>query len=163
VALLRLTVIGLVACQAATAAPGAALIAAHDPPPPGWTQVPAIAAAVAMAAGADPAASSLAVDAWGDPAAGCYAVWLELRGAAGDAPALADQVIGGLTGLTLTDVARPTATAGVLAFTFARPPYHGRLHAQLAQGQIAATACFGNEREPAACDTTCARVLHDVR
>ncbi len=107
----------------------------------------------------------IAVDAWGEPAAGCYVVWLELRGAAGDAPALADQVLGNLTGLAVEGVEPPSATetAGVLAFTFARPPYRGGLRARLGQGEIAATACFGNGREHVACDTTCARVLHDVR
>jgi len=172
-----LTALALVACRAAAAEPSASedraggfvpppaaapLAAPHAAPPDGWTQLPAIARAVATAA-TEPAASSVEADAWGDPAAGCYAVWLELHGAAGDAPALAERVLAGLTGLTIGELAKPAGPDGELAFAFARPPYRGRLRARLGHGQIAAAACFGNQREPAACDAICARVLHDVR
>jgi hypothetical protein len=168
-----MTAVALVACRAAAADPSAGAfappavapppIAPHVAAPPGWTALPAIAAAVATTAATDPAASSVAVDAWGEPAAGCYAIWLEIHGAAGDAPALAERVLVGLTGLTLGALVQPTAAEGELAFTFVRPPYRGRLRAQLGLGRIAATACFGNQREPLACDTACARVLQDVQ
>jgi hypothetical protein len=183
-ALLRLMTIALVACRAATAepdpatttpgataaaappaaaVPGAVVTAIHGAAPTGWVHLPTMAAAVATAVGTDGAASSIAIDAWGEPAAGCYAVWLELRGTAGDAPALADQVLSGMTGITIGDLVRPTALAEELSFSFARPPYRGRLRAHLGLGRITAAACFGNEREPVACDTSCTRVLHDVR
>ena len=169
-----MTAIALVACRAAAAdsgadpsaaaEPGAAIaIAPHGDPPAGWRALPAIGAAVANAMRSDGAATSIAVDAWGTPAAGCYAVWLALQGAAGDAPALADRVLGGLSELPIGDLVKPTGAAGLLSFAFARPPYRGRLRARLGLGRIAAVACFGNAREPAACDTSCARVLEDMR
>lgn len=172
-AVLRLTALALVACRAAAADPSAAeagfppppaaapLAAPHAAAPTGWTQLPAMAAAVAAAA-SDPATASVATDAWGDPATGCYAIWLDLHAAAGDAPALAEQVLGQLTGLTVGARVKPTTADGELTFNFARPPYRGRLRAQLGHGRVAATACFGNQREPVACDTICTRVLHDV-
>ena len=163
-ALLRLTTVALAACSAAAAAPGtpAAAGAADRAPgaphavPARWVALPPIAAAVTAAA---PGATA---DAWGDPAQGCYAVWLAIPGAAGDAPALADQIVAGLTGLSPTELARPTGPGGELSFAFARPPYHGQVQARLGHGQITATACFGNQREPLACNAACARVLQDV-
>ena len=92
--LLRVTAVALVACSAAGADPAGAPSRerAH---PEGWKQLPSIATAVGAAARADRVTID-AVDAWGEPATGCYAVWLALRGASGDAPALADQVLAGL-------------------------------------------------------------------
>jgi hypothetical protein len=91
--LLRVTAVALVACSAAGADPAAApRIAAH---PEGWKQLPAVAAAVGAAARADGVTID-AADAWGEPAHGCYAVWLELHGGTSDAPALADQVLAGM-------------------------------------------------------------------
>ena len=91
--LLRVTAVALVACSAAGADPAAAPSSvAH---PDGWKQLPAVAAAVGAAAKAD-AVTIDSVDAWGEPAHGCYAVWLELHGGSADAPALADQVLAGI-------------------------------------------------------------------
>jgi hypothetical protein len=92
--LLRVTAVALVACSAAGADPaGAPSSVAH---PEGWKQLPAMAAAVGAAAKADGVTID-AVDAWGEPAHGCYAVWLELHGGSAEAPALADQVLAGIT------------------------------------------------------------------
>jgi hypothetical protein len=124
--------------------------------PARWTKLTAMASAMAAAA---PGATA---DAWGDPAQGCYAVWLTVPGPAGDAPALAAQVVTSLTGLAPSAVVRPSAADGELTLAFARAPYRGQLRAHLGRGQILATACFGNPREPLACNAACARVLQDV-
>jgi hypothetical protein len=153
-----MTAVVLVACNAAGAEPGAA--ARRDPgaPPAGWKQLPAIATAVGAAARADGVTID-ATDAWGEPALGCYAVWLALHGGTAGAPALADQVLGSFPGGAISELTRPTDPDGVLAFTFARPPYRGRVRAQLGGGRVAAIACFGNHREPVACEAACTRVL----
>lgn len=92
--LLRVTAVALVACSAAGADPVAA--PSSVPHPDGWKQLPAVAAAVGAAAKADGVMID-SVDAWGEPAHGCYAVWLELHGGSAEAPALADQVLAGFT------------------------------------------------------------------
>ena len=159
--LLRVTAVALVACSAAGADPAAAPSSvAH---PEGWKQLAPMAAAAGAAARADGVTID-SVDAWGEPAHGCYAVWLELHGGSADAPALADQVLAGIgrtaaTALTVSDVVKPTAATGVLTLAFTRLPYRGRVRAQLGKGRIAAVACFANEREPLACQAICAQLL----
>jgi hypothetical protein len=178
-----MTAIALVACSSAGAEPGAsASAAAHAPP--GWKQLPAIATAAGAAARADGVVID-AVDAWGEPVLGCYAVWLTLHGEPAGAPALADQILDGFTKaggphkaqgarggvrrrrtpgspseeVSLDEVTRPSTPEGMLAFAFARPPYRGRVRAHLGDGRIAAIACFQNQREPAACEAACTRLL----
>jgi len=153
--------VALIACSAAGAEPGAPVPRGSTLHPDGWKQLPAIATAVASAAAGDGIVID-AVDAWGEPGAGCYGVWLALHGGAADAATLADQVLGGATGLAPGDIVKPDGPDGVLAFAFARPPYRGRVRAQLGNGRIAATACFGNQREPTACHAACAQVLQEV-
>ncbi|HET9621747.1 MAG TPA: hypothetical protein VFP84_10290 [Kofleriaceae bacterium] len=152
--------LALVACNAAGA----------DPAPPGalpgspasWKALPAIASAVSQAAAADGVTVD-ATDAWGDPALGCFAVRLALHGGAASNDALVDQVLAGLAskpgGLTFSELVKPTPTGDVLAFSFARAPYRGRVRAKLAAGKITALACFGNQRAPAGCETTCGHML----
>jgi hypothetical protein len=65
-------------------------------------------------------------------------------------------------GIAISEVVKPSGADGVLAFAFARPPYHGRVRAQLGHGRIAAIACFANQREPLACAAACMLVLQDV-
>jgi hypothetical protein len=155
--LLRVTAVALVACSAAGAEPTVAPSreAIH---PEGWKQLPSIATAVGAAAKADGVTVD-AVDAWGEPANGCYAVWLALHGKSGDAPALADQVLAGLGQLQISELVKPAGPAGVLSLAFASAPYRGRVRAQLGAGRIDAVACFGNRRAPLACDRACVRVL----
>jgi hypothetical protein len=170
-----MTAVALVACTTAAAEPGAPASRGASTPPAGWKQLPPVAAAVGAAAKADGVTID-AVDAWGEPAIGCYAVWLALHGGAAGAPALAEQVLdsfkgaGGATkpaggpqgAISLDDLVKPAEPEGVLAFAFTRAPYHGRVRAHLGNGRITAIACFGNQREPAACETTCAHVLQSV-
>jgi hypothetical protein len=158
-------------------------------PPAGWKPLPPIATAVAAAAKADGVVID-AADAFGEPARGCYVVRIALRGPAAAAPALADQVLDGFLadgdpraapagspgvaagsrdaaatrpgGISISELVKPSSDDGVLGFAFARPPYHGRVRAQLGHGRIAAIACFANQREPLACDAACTRLLQDV-
>jgi hypothetical protein len=86
-----------------------------------------------------------------------------LHGGAATNDALVAQVVAGLAskpgGLTFTELVKPAPNGDVLAFAFARPPYHGRVRAKLAAGKITALACFGNQREPAGCEATCGHML----
>lgn len=162
--LLRLTAIAAVACQAANADPSPVAEPVHTPSVQGvahpgtWRALPAVATATAGAVAGAGITVDLA-DAWGDPAMGCYAVWLALRGATDDPAALADQVIAGLTGLAPSAIARPSPPDGTLGFAFARPPFRGQARVRLATGRISAVACFGNDREPADCAADCTGVL----
>ena len=170
-----MTAVALVACSTAGAQPGAPPSQGGGAPPAGWKQLPPVATAIGAAArpAARDGVTVDAVDAWGEPAIGCYAVWLALHGGAAGAPALAAQVLKSLgdpggpreagggprEAIALDDVVTPSEPDGVLAFAFARPPYRGRVRAQLGSGRIAAIACFGNQREPSACEAACTRVL----
>ena len=155
---LRLMVIALAACNAADAQPSGIT------PPPGWTVLPGIASAAKTAA----AAPGITVDnteAWGDPAMGCYAVWMALHGSGGDAAAIAEQIRTGFSDLkvALTDVVAPSGDDGIFSATFERAPFKGRLRARVGGGKVTALACFGNQREPIACDSACAGVLGGLR
>ncbi len=154
------------ACSAAGAEPapgGAAAV------PAGWRPLPAIATAAAAAAAKLDGVIVDGASAWGDPARGCYAVQLGLRGGTAAITELADQVLDGLAGskaagsgaVSFGEVIRPAASGDTLSFTFARPPYRGRLRARLGEGSITALACFGNQRDPARCDAACARMLQN--
>jgi len=162
--------VALVACSSAGAEPGAPPVAGGHRPA-GWKQLPLVARAVASAAASDGVIID-AVDAWGEPALGCYGVWLDLHGGTATAAVLADQVIDSLSrrdgsagprgALAVDDLVRPSGADGVLAFQFAAPPYRGRVRAQLSSGRISAIACFRNHRTPAVCDAACADVLGRV-
>lgn len=160
-ALLRLASIGLVgglvaACGQAGAQPSATSgIAA----PAGWTALPELASAV----GAATRTESVAVDgveAWGETARGCYAVWFTLHGSG----ATADAVLASLATeqLATSDVVKPESPEsrdGVVAVTFAKPPYKGRLRVRLVEGKLTALACFANQREPKTCEAPCTLLL----
>ena len=166
--MLRLTAIAVAACRTAGADPTPVAESVHAPSPASaaprvvhpatWRVLPAVATASAGAVAGAGITVDIA-DAWGDPAMGCYAVWLALRGATDAPAALADQVIAGLTGLAPSAIARPSAPEGTLGFAFARPPFRGQARVRLATGRISAVACFGNDREPAACTADCTGVL----
>jgi len=157
----RLAAIALAACTAADAQPPAA--ASGVTAPAGWLQLPALASAAKTGA----TAGGVTVDgseAWGEPGMGCYAVWVALHGSGGDAPALAEQVRGGLAAASIEvkDVTAPGAD-GLMTLGFAKAPYAGKLRARLGSGKIAALACFGNGREPKACERACDGVLGAMR
>jgi len=125
-------------------------------PPAGWTELPEIAAAAAAALRAD-GVTLEGSEAWGEPARGCYAVWLALRGP----HAAAAQVLAGLEaqGITLADVVKPETADGIATARFEKAPYRGRLRARASAGRLVALACFANEREPASCEAPCTTLL----
>ena len=146
-------------CSQATATPepsGAAVaqVASGLTAPSGWQALPELAAAARGALGEDVPAEG--AEAWGEPARGCYAVWLAVR-----APVAARQVLAGLADTSL-EVSEVAEVPGALALAFARAPYRGRLRAQLGPARTTALACFANEREPAACEAACTAFLADA-
>lgn len=154
------TATGAPATEHATSPEGGASAALRPGMPSTWKVLPTIAAAAQTAAKAE----GVTVDgaqAWGDAAIGCYAVRVALHGGSDGADALAEQVLASLRAaqLTMRDVIKPTGPQGALTLGFATTTYQGRLRAELGNGRVAALACFGNQREPATCDATCARVL----
>ncbi len=161
--------------QAPGPAPGPASGQAPQPasgltPPAGWQAMPELAAASRGALGKG--ATVDGAEAWGEPAMGCYAVWLAI-GAPGTAEAVARQVVAGFTAaaagsgtgarLTFKDVAAPAGDEGVLALSFERGDHRGRLRARLGGGKLTALACFANQREPLACEAACTSFLGAIR
>ena len=153
---LRLIAVLLVGCADAGAQPPAP----SPKPPAGWTAQPAIVTAAKDALGKTEIDG---IEAFGDPAMGCYSVWMAVRGS-GKATELADQVVKGLTEkqkrkVDIKDVVKPAADEGVLALTFESAPYKGRLRARFGKGRITALACWSSQREPAACEQACTTML----
>ena len=158
-AYLRLIAIALVAaCGQAGAQAGAA--ASGITPPAGWQPLFEIARAAAEGA----RASGVTIggsEAWGEPARGCYAVWLRL---VGDGVS-AEQVLAGLASESIEtkDVVQPTADTtsegGLLSLAFGKGGYAGRMRARIERDQITALACFANDRERTICETACATLL----
>jgi hypothetical protein len=149
---------GGAACGRAGAAPDQA---SGLTPPAGWQPMPAIAAA---ARGAIKGAEVEGAEAWGEPAMGCYAVWLAIR-ATGGAKAIAEQVVSGFAAagsaapMIVKDVAAPSGDEGVLTLAFERGDHRGRLRARIGGERTATLACFANQREPRACEAACTTFL----
>ncbi|MDQ3337880.1 MAG: hypothetical protein M4D80_22185 [Myxococcota bacterium] len=158
----RLIAILLVACADAGAQPPPA---SNIKPPAGWTAQPALVTAAKDALGKTKIDG---LEAFGEPAMGCYSVWMAVRGT-GSATDLAEQLVRGLTEpdkkkapkrkVDIKDVVKPTAEEGVLALTFESAPYKGRLRARLGKGRITALACWSAQREPVACEQACTTIL----
>jgi len=144
----------LAACGQAKAEPAATRSGLT--PPAGWQSLPQLAEAVS-AAGRDAKIAIDGSEAWGETEMGCYATWLALSGGDAAPDVLADQVLAslGAAKLAVSDVVKPSSTAGTLSLRFERAPYHGRLRAELSKGRITAVACFANQREPVACESAC--------
>lgn len=165
-AVVRLIAVGAlaVACRASEAGPTSGLAV-----PAGWRALPDLVTAATDAA----KAANIVVDgveAWGEPARGCYAAWLGIRGGGGAPSAVADPMIASLStelpGLTVTDVVKPAANAdaGVLSLAFTRPPYRGRVRAAIAKtGAMGVLACFWNLREPIACEAACTGLIGSMK
>jgi len=145
--------VALAACGQAGAQPTAS---SGLTAPAGWIAIPEIATAVATAA-KDAGSTIDGSEAWGDPARGCYGVWLALHGDG----ASAEQVLAGITGqtITTTNIIKPETADGIVTLSFEKGAHHGRLRARIAAGKITALACFANEREPAACEAPCTTLL----
>ena len=152
---------GFAACSNADAESGAVTPPAGIKPPSGikpqagWSAQPAIVAAAKTALGKTKVDG---LEAFGEPSMGCYSVWMALQ-SSGGAKDVGEQVLKGLEKVTIKDVVKPTADDGVLALTFEKPPYRGRLRARISKGSIKALACWWSNREPVACEQACTNVL----
>jgi len=159
----QLRLIALALCAACGTSEAAPPPSSGLTAPAGWQVAPQIAKAASEAAGS----SATSSEAWAEPARGCYAVWIGLHGAAGAIDAAADRLVASVQklGVTTSEVAKPAAGEhGELQLAFAKQPYRGKLRAQLAKtGDVIALACMWNEREPKACETSCATLLGSLR
>lgn len=165
----RLIALAMIAGSCAAAGCGVAdaqtsAAASGITPPARWSVLAGLANAAKTAAAA-PGVTVDGAEAWGDPAMGCYAVWMAVHGSGGDAAVLAEQIRSGFTGgkVTLSEVVTPTGDDGIFSATFERAPFKGRLRARVGASKITALACFGNQREPVACDSACAGLLGGLR
>lgn len=147
-ALLRLAaLLALAGCSGrAGAQPAPTMATSGVKPPAGWIALPALATQTGI-----PNA-----EAWGDTARGCYAVWFYLQGSG----ATPEAVLAGLAAeqITTSDLVKPEGD-GIVAATFAKGVYTGRLRARIADGAITTLACFANQREPKSCESPCTTVL----
>lgn len=141
---------GQAGAQASTASSGIT-------PPAGWQALPEVAKAASDAAKAD--GVTVASEAWGETARGCYAVWLKVSGGG----VAVEQVLAGIASETIdtTDVVKPATEdgTGILSLAFTSGAYKGRLRARVEASAITALACFANEREPIACESACSTLL----
>lgn len=170
-----LAIVAVLGCRASEAGPGSGLA-----PPAGWQAAQQLAAAASDAAKADGVTIDGA-EAWADQARGCYGAWVAWRGGSGAPEKLADALLlavsseKSLEGIAVREVVKPTpgGNVGVLSFGFDRAApsgdsaaslYRGTVRAQLARdGHVAALACFWNQREPAACEADCAKLVGSMK
>ncbi|NVB78289.1 MAG: hypothetical protein HOV81_07840 [Kofleriaceae bacterium] len=155
-----------VGCGTSEAGPGSGLT-----PPASWKALPQLATAATQAAKEDGVTIDIS-EAWADQARGCYAAWLAWRGAKGAPEKLADALVlavsseKSLEGIAVRDVVKPTpgGNVGVVSLGFERGEYRGTVRAQLTrEGQVAALACFWNQREPAACAADCGKLVGSMK
>jgi hypothetical protein len=154
-------VIALASCRASEAGPSSGLT-----PPAGWKPLPELATAARD--GAKHAGVTIdGVEAWGEPARGCYGAWLGMHAGAGSPAAIANAMLQSMPPeLAVTDLVKPAGSgdAGILSLAFARAPYTGRVRAQLTKtGLVSLVACYWNAREPAACEAACSELLGGLK
>lgn len=150
---LRLSVlVALAACGSADAQPTAT---SGLQAPAGWQALPAVAKAV-QAAAAAPGITVDGAEAWGEPAMGCYAVWIALHGDGGGADQLTKEI---LDGLAEAKIAATQQGTDPLVLAIEKAPYKGTLKAELGGGKVTALACVVTDREPAACEAACKTLL----
>lgn len=147
-ALLRLALLVLAGCSQAGAQPTAA---SGITPPTGWQALPELAKQVTDAT------KATGSEAWGETSRGCYAVWFTVQGAGANS----DAILAGLAAETIatTNVVTPESGDGVVAASFTKGAYAGRLRARIAGDTITALACFANQREPRSCESPCTTLL----
>lgn len=156
-ALLRLMLGGAIAASAACGQAGAQPTETSGiKAPAGWQALPELATAIGAAMKGE-RATLAGAEAWGEPARGCYGVWLALSGDG----ASAQQVLAGIEAekIELTNVVKPEGAEGLVAASFVKGRYHGRLRARVTPGRVAMLACFANDREPGACEQSCTTLL----
>jgi|GEM_PF-1803372 len=150
----------IASCGRSEAAPQAQLSGLASPK--GW-QLDGELAKTAASAAADPKAGITVVgsEAWSEPARGCYAVWLDVRGDAAPIDVASEQLLAALAkelpDVKLREIAKPVAAdRGMLALAFDSRGFHGMLRVELAStGEVHALACAWNRREPKACEVGC--------
>jgi hypothetical protein len=130
-------------------------------PPASWIRLEPAETAAKLAAAA-PDITVTGAQAWGEPALGCYALWMSLRGGGGDAETIAGDVIAGL-GMARFTVTEQPVTDGLLELGLERAPYKGRLRVRVGDGQVAGVACVANQRDPAACEAGCKALLGAIK
>jgi hypothetical protein len=161
------------------AAGAACSVAAADEPPPtaadlvkeyrltvpvGWIELPRVAEAARGAAVGAAKDVVTAVGAWGDPAAGCYAVLSEHRGARGESlDASVKRLYEKLAGLGVAMPDPKTKVGDVvdleLPIAAKELDLAGSVRVRLYRAanipQATLLACFHNQREPDHCRTLC--------
>lgn len=155
----------LAACRASEAGSSSGLT-----PPAGWRPLPELATAAGEAA-KEAQITVDGVEAWGEPARGCYAAWFALKATPGTPGHIAERLTTSMTAdvpsLTVADVVQPDPKAvesGVLALGFTRVPYRGRVRASIVKtGAITLLACYWNDREPAACEAACTGLIGAIK
>jgi hypothetical protein len=144
-----------------------ALGGAHAAPAPSralpahWRELPTVVHAVA---GALAPATVDHIEAWGDPAAGCFAADVVLRGKPGEPAKVRDEVLGSLRAdprlAQLVIHATRVRGDGGTEVELERAPYRGSLRATPgASGEVEVFACLWNEREPVTCTAACKQLL----
>ncbi len=157
---LRVIVFVLAGCGSAGAQPEPVSTASVTPPQ-GWQVLPAAATAATAAAGAP----GIVVDhmqAWGEPTAGCYALWFALHGGSGGSETIAKEIVDGLAAEKFV-VGDPAVADGMFELAIERAPYKGRVRARVGDGKLAGIACVANQRDPASCETPCKTMLGAVQ
>ncbi len=154
--------LALAACGSAGAQPEPVSTTSVTPPQ-GWQVLPAAATAATAAAGA-PGIVIDNMQAWGEPTAGCYALWFALHDLqrSGGAEAIAKEIVDGLIAEKFV-VGDSSITDGMFELAIERAPYKGRVRAQIGDGKLAGIACVANQRDPASCETPCKAMLGAVK
>jgi hypothetical protein len=127
-----------------------------------WQRLPGVETAAAAAAGEIKAATT-AIEAWGDPAAGCYAIAIDARGAIAESVDASLKRLGAaLAPLGVDAKAMPKAVKDVadVELAIATGALTGTARIRMLRGpdrrpQGVALACAGNTREPARCTLQC--------
>jgi hypothetical protein len=135
-------------------------------PPADWVRLAEVEA-VATAAAATITGATTAVEAWGDPAAGCYAIAIDSRGAASESiAASAARLAKGLAPLGVDPAAMPAPVDDVLdaELPIATAELAGSIRIRMYRTpdkfpQGIALACAANPREPARCKTQCQALI----
>jgi hypothetical protein len=139
--------------------------------PTEWVPLPTIAAA-ATAATADVAGVTVGAVAWGDPAAGCYVLAADVRGAHRDRLRtvldrmgwhLDAQAVMHAWQVPATDV-DPAELTGRLTVGSLTGAVRGLVSFDArALPRAGLAACFYNDREPKACEAACAQLLPQLQ
>lgn len=157
---LRLIVmLAVAACGSAGAQPES--VSMSVTPPQGWQAIPAAATSAKAAAGA-PGITIDEMQAWGEPTAGCYALWFALHGGSSGTDVIAKEIVDGLVAEKFT-VGDSAVEGGVFELAIERAPYKGRVRAQVGDGKVAGIACVANQRDPAGCEAPCKAMLGAVK